>query len=518
MEKQGPLVLLILDGWGIAPKSRGNAIELAKKPYFDKYWDKYPHTELFAHGKHVGVPANQVGNSEAGHINIGAGRMVLDDVVEISRDIDEGRFEKNLAINQTVEHVQKNNSKLHVMGLISDGQSPHASMKHLYSIIDLVHKKGIKKVYLHLFTDGRDSPPMSSLKIFKQIKNKVGVKADIVTVIGRFYAMDRNKHWERTEKAYDCLIGKKFLHFNDYEDAVIHSYNKKVTDEFIEPAVVCQSKEKCTNTRINHNDGVIFFNSRSDRARQIAKCFVQKDFNIKNKKGFIRKKILKNVAFCALTDFGPDLDHILTAYPSADLKETLPMILEHKTQLYIAETEKYAHMTYFISGGYADAVNGEDRMNIASPKVKNYASKPEMSVYKITKNVTKVINQGKYEFIAINFANPDMVGHTGNLKAVVEAIEHCDKCIKDLANAVRKKNGTLIITADHGNAERMLDEKTNEVWTSHTTNKVPFVIVNENLRGLKLQKSGTLGHIAPTIYDLYNLKNNSKILNKSLIA
>ena len=499
MKKNKPVVLLVLDGWGIAPPGKGNAIELAKKPNFDKYWKNFPHTQLFAHGKQVGVPINQVGNSEAGHINIGAGRTVLDDVVEISRDIDEGRFDKNLALNQTIEHVQKESSKMHVMGLISDGQSPHASMKHLYSIVDLINKKGIKKIYLHLFTDGRDSPPMSSLKIFKQIKNKVKNKAEIVTVIGRFYAMDRNKHWERTQRAYDCLIGKKFLHFNDYEDAVIHSYNKNVTDEFIEPAIVCNTKEQCANTRIGDNDGVVFFNSRSDRARQLAKCFVQKQFNKMNPNSFDRKRKVKNLKFCALTDFGPDLDHILTAYPSADLKDTLPMILSHAKQLYISETEKYAHMTYFINGGYADAVNGEHRVKIASPKVKNYALKPEMSVYKITKNVKILIDQGKYDFIAINFANPDMVGHTGNLKAVIKAIEHCDKCIGELGNSVLKKDGTLIITADHGNAEKMIDEKKNEIWTSHTTNKVPFILVSNEYKGARLKKNGNLGNIAPTI-------------------
>jgi 2,3-bisphosphoglycerate-independent phosphoglycerate mutase len=517
MDKSKPVVLLILDGWGIAPPSKGNAVELAKKPNFDKYWKNYPHTELFAHGKYVGVPERQVGNSEAGHINIGAGRKVNDDVVDIIDDIKTGRFQKNVALLNIIKHVKKNKSSLHLMGLASDGQSPHANLTHLYSLIDLAYSKGLRKIYLHLFTDGRDSPPHASMKILKSIEENSYKKAEIVSIIGRYYAMDRGKNWARTKKAYDCLVGNKIVHGKSYHEAILNSYNRKITDEFIEPSVVCHSKTECSNTRIKDDDAVIFFNSRSDRARQLVKCFVQNKFNKMNSGSFIRKKVPRNMMFCALTDFGPDLDTIITAYPSADLKNSLPLVLKHKKQLYISETEKYAHVTYFINGGYADAVNGEDRLKILSPKVKSYAQKPEMSVYEITKTVKIILEKNKYDFITINFANPDMVGHTGDLEATVKAIEHCDKCLGILGELIKEKKGTFVITADHGNAEKMIDEKSGEKWTSHTTNKVPFILINDDHKKDKLKSKGSLANIAPTIYDLFNIPTKGTELDKSLI-
>ena len=512
----GPVVLLILDGWGIAPPGKGNAVELAKKPNFDLLWKKYPHTQLKAHGLNVGLPKAYVGNSEAGHINIGAGHIVKDDAVEISEDILNGRFKKNLALNQTIELVKKNNSALHLMGMVSDGESPHSSLDHLYSLVDLAYSKGLRKMYLHLFTDGRDAPQFHALKIVDEVLKNVYGKAVIVSLIGRFYAMDRGKNWKRTKKAYDCMTIGKGSFFKDYRDAIVHAYNKKQTDEFLEPCVIGKDKKQTEKTRIKEKDGVIFLNARSDRARQLSKCFVQHDFNKMNKGAFRRSKVYKRLEFCALTDFGPDLDHILTAYPAAELDVTLPMILEDKKQLYIAETEKYAHVTYFMNGGSADPVNGETRIKIDSPRVKSYSVKPEMSVYKITNKVKQFIERKKFEFFTINFANPDMIGHTGNLKSLVKAIQHVDICIGELTKLVLKNKGVIIITADHGNAEKMIDLKTNEVWTGHTTNPVPFVLVSGEHRGVKLRK-GILGDIAPTIYDLYNQKNISKKINKSLI-
>ncbi len=512
----GPVILLILDGWGIAPKSRGNAIELAKKPAFDKLWDKYPHTQLEASGTAAGLPAHYVGNSEAGHINIGAGRIVKDDAVVISEDIFNGRFKKNLALNETIEFVTKNHSSLHLIGLVSDGESPHSSLDHLYALVDLAYGSGLRQIYLHLFTDGRDSPQFHALKIVDEVLKNVYGKATIVSLIGRFFAMDRGKNWTRTQKAYDLFSVGRGQQFRDYRDAIVHSYNQKVTDEFIEPSVISNSKKQASKTRINEKDGIIFFNARSDRARQLAKCFVQKEFNKKNPGAFRRSKVYNNILFCALTDFGPDLDHIITAYPSADLRDTLPIMLKDKRQLYIAETEKYAHITYFINGGSANPVNGEERFRVASPRVKSYASVPEMSVYKIARHVEKALEKDQYDFMAINFANPDMVGHTGNLKAVIEAIEHVDNCVKELGNLVLKKNGVIIITADHGNAEKMIDLETNEIWTAHTNNSVPFILVGDEFRGIKLQK-GILANIAPTIYDVFGYKKIPKIISKSLI-
>jgi len=429
-----PLVLLILDGWGIAPASKGNAIEAAKKPHFDKLWDKYPHTTLDASGKHVGLPADWVGNSEAGHANIGAGRIVKDDMVIISEDIANGRFQKNLALNQTVDFVLKNKSRLHVMGMASDGQSPHSSLEHLYAIVDLATARGVKEVYLHLFSDGRDAPQFNAIKIVGNIAKRVSGKARIVSLIGRFYAMDRGKNWDRTKRAYDCLTGVDSLRFSAPEEAILHAYNKKITDEYLEPAMIAATNRERQETRIHDNDGVIFFNARSDRARQLAKCFVQKAFNKLNPGSFRREAVVRNITFCALTDFGPDLDHILTAYPAAALKETLPFGLENLKQVYIAETEKYAHMTYFINGGSADPVNSEIRVRVPSPIVKSYAQKPEMSVREVTRKTLRFLNEG-FNFVAVNFANPDMVGHTGDFAAVVKAIEVVDGCVKEVARA-----------------------------------------------------------------------------------
>jgi len=510
-----PLVLLILDGWGIAPASKGNAIEAAKKPHFDKLWDKYPHTTLDASGKHVGLPDGWVGNSEAGHANIGAGRIVKDDMVIISEDITNGRFQKNLALNQTVDFVLKNKSRLHVMGMASDGQSPHSSLEHLYSIVELASARGVKEVYLHLFTDGRDAPQFNAIKIIGNIGKRVNGKGRIVSLIGRFYAMDRGKNWDRTKQAYDCLIGVDSLRFSTPEQAILHAYNKKVTDEYLEPSMIGASAKEQKKSRIQNEDGVIFFNARSDRARQLAKCFVQKEFNKLNPGSFRRNVALANILFCALTDFGPDLDHILTAYPAAALKETLPFVLENLKQVYIAETEKYAHMTYFINGGSADPVNSEIRVRVPSPIVKSYAQKPEMSVRAVTRETLRFL-RANFNFVAINFANPDMVGHTGDFAAVVKAIEVVDGCVKEVARAVLKRHGTLIIIGDHGNAEKMLDLKTGEIWTGHTTNPVPFMLVDDSRRGMKICH-GELANVAPTIYDIFGLKKLSNILHKSLI-
>ncbi|MFA6537102.1 MAG: 2,3-bisphosphoglycerate-independent phosphoglycerate mutase [Patescibacteria group bacterium] len=511
-----PVVLLILDGWGIAPKNQGNAIELANKQNFDRYWNDFAHTKLFAHGHYVGLPDNQVGNSEAGHMNIGAGRLIKQDSVLISETIADGRFKKNLAINTTIEHVLLNKSNMHVFGLVSDVDSPHSSLEHLYALVDLIFAKGIKNIYLHLITDGRDSPQYEAINILDKVEKNIVGKAKIVSLMGRFFAMDRGKNWDRTRKAYECLTESKGSVFKNCQEVVLHEYNRKINDEFIEPTIISNNEHDAQKSRVSDNDGFIFFNLRSDRARQLSKCFVQKDFQKRNTGEFKRKRVIKNLSFCAFTDFGPDLDHILTAFPSADIKNTLPVILRGKTQLYIAETEKYAHMTYFINGGYADPVNGELRFRVPSKVVKSYAQIPEMSVYEITKKVLSGLQKDQFEFIAINFANPDMVGHTGDLQATIKAIEHVDICLDKIARTVLRTNGTLIITADHGNAEKMIDEKNGEVWTSHTTNQVPFILINKDLKNIKL-KEGKLGNIVPTIYELFGMEKLPIKLSSSLI-
>jgi len=512
-------VLLILDGWGIAPKSLGNAIELAKKPNFDFLWKNYPHTQLQASDGYVGLPPAQVGNSEAGHMNIGAGRVVDQDAVFISKDINTGKFFKNAAFEAACKHIKKNRSNLHLMGMLSNGQSAHSDPDHLLALLTWARLKKIANVYLHLFTDGRDSPQHSALKLvealMRQLRNKE-VKGKITgewiaTIMGRFYAMDRKKAWSRTQAAYDAMILGKGATAKSPQQAITQAYNRGETDEFIPPYVIQHGGKPIA--RINDGDAIVFFNLRSDRARQLAKPFVQKHFTEENPGSFKRKKILENISFVAMTDFGPDLDSILTAYPSPDLKGTLPMVIDGRKQLYIAEKEKYAHVTYFFNGGYADPVVGESRISIPSPNVISYDLKPEMSVDAITSRVLKELDN--YQFMVINFANADMIGHTGNLKACIKAIEAVDKCLGKVKNAVLAKKGTLIVTADHGNAEKMLDLETGEVYTEHTSNPVPFIIVEPKRTKRKL-KRGKLGDIAPTILKLMKVEKSKEMKDRAL--
>jgi len=521
MEKQKPIVLLILDGWGIAPKSKFNAIEQAKKPNFDKLWKKYPHTILCASGSCVGLAAKQPGNSEAGHLNIGAGRMVLQDSMVINRSILDKTFYSNTAFMHAFDHMRAYKSRLHLMGLVSDNGSPHSDIKHLIALLALADEQKVDKVYLHLFTDGRDSPQHSVASIIKAIQNKIRrlnlktTEVEIVTMIGRYYSMDRGKNWERTKLAYDCLVESKCKIFNNVEAAIEHSYNAGYTDEYFEPAII-DSNGNVEATRVQTNDAIIFFNLRSDRARQITKVFAQRDFNKKNPGSFKRNKVVNNVLFCALTDFGPDLSqNLVTAFPGDDLIGTLPFVMNSYKQLYIAETEKFAHVTYFMNGGHADPVFAEQRVKIDSPTIRSYAKKPEMSVYKVTDYIVKSMKSRKATFVVANFANPDMVGHTGDFKATKEAISHVDLCLGQIAATVMEQQGTLIVTADHGNAERMMNEK-GEIDVQHTDNPVPLIIANHE-KGMKLSQ-GSLGDIAPTIYNHFDIVKPDYVLGQSLIS
>ncbi|MDD2807738.1 MAG: 2,3-bisphosphoglycerate-independent phosphoglycerate mutase [Patescibacteria group bacterium] len=517
--KNSPLVLLILDGWGIAPPSPANAIELAKKPNFDRLWKNYPHSKLKASGKYVGLPPEQAGNSEAGHMNIGAGRIVYQDSVFISREIDTGKFFKNAAFEAAYKHIVQNKSDLHLMGLMSNGQSAHSDPDHLLALLAWSRIKKIKNVYLHIFTDGRDSPPHSALKsveaLMRNLKNKeVNGKRSgewIATVTGRFYAMDRKKVWSRTGQAYHAMVLGQGLSAKSPQAAITQAYNRDETDEFIPPYVIKRNGEPIA--KIKDKDAVIFFDLRSDRARQMAKPFVQSDFNQENNGGFKRKKVLKNILFVAMTDFGPDLDSILTAFPSADLTHTLPMVLKNYRQLYIAEKEKYAHITYFFNGGYADPVGGEDRILIDSPKVSNYEKTPSMSTPLIVNRVVKEFKN--YDFIGINFAIPDIIAHTGNIIAAIKSVEEVDKQIERLVKAVVKLSGTLIITADHGNADKMLDLKTGEMYTEHTDNLVPFILFQAK-GTIKSVKNGKLGDVAPTILKILAIPKPKKMTGKTL--
>lgn len=511
-----PMILVILDGWGMAPASRGNAVALAKTPVIDGLVKKYPNTAIYAHGKYVGLPLTQSGNSEAGHMNIGAGRAVEQDSVKISKSINDGNFSNNAVFIEAIRHVKKNKSRLHLMGMISNGMSAHSDPDHLLALLSFARINGIKEIYLHLFTDGRDSPKYASLKLVSDIQKAFKNGEEIATIIGRFYAMDRKKCWERTEKSYNALVNGIGRKAPSAQAAITESYNKGENDEFIEPYII--TKDGKPLPRISDKDSVIFFNLRSDRARQLAKVFVQKDFCGSNGSCFNRKKFLKDLLFVAMTDFGPDLERILTAFPSRDLKNTLITELKSLKQLYIAETEKYAHVTYFFNGGYANPVAEEDRKVVPSPDVKSYDETPAMSSRDLAKEALENLAQKKYDFTLLNFAAPDMVAHTGNLRAAVECCHEVDKYLGEITKAYLKAGGTVLIAADHGNIEEMIDLKTGEINTEHSTNQVPFIIVNKSIGNkIKLKSGGSLRDIAPTILELLGLDKPCEMSGKSLL-
>lgn len=518
MEKISPLVLIVLDGWGIAPRTPGNAVALAKTLNFDFYKEKYPYTELRASGEAVGLPRGQVGNSEAGHMNIGSGRVALQDAVIIEQDIKNKTFFKNFAFLKAAAHVKKNKSTLHLMGLLCDNNSPHAHPLHLYALLDFCQREGLHDVVLHLFTDGRDSYQHAALGMLKELKSKFKNSEKIGTVMGRFYGMERNKRWQETEKAFDALVMGEGERVLDPTEAIEKAYNRGETDEFIRPAVVGASEREVKSTRIKDNDSVIFFNLRSDRARQITKCFVQKDFNKKNPGAFKRKKVFENLKFIAMTDFGPDLDSILTAFPSVDLNQTLPVALKGLKQLYIAESEKYAHVTYFFNGGHASQLAGEKWLKVPSPDDPHYQNNPRMSALEITNEVIKNIRKDSFDFYCVNFANPDMVGHTGDLAAAIEACSFVDLKTGEMVSEIFKKGGTAIITADHGNAEEMINLETGEIDTKHSSNPVPFLVVSESFKNIKLKgpKVCLLGDIAPTILKMLKLEKPSEMKARTI--
>lgn len=492
-----PIVLVVMDGWGIAKPNKGNAVTLAKTPTLDRLFRIYPNTTLDASGRSVGLPMGQDGNSEAGHMNLGAGRAIDQDAVKINRAINTGVFAKNPAFKEALNHAKDNKSKLHLMGLLTEDMSAHAYPDHLYALIALAKQHNIKKVCLHLFTDGRDSAQHKAMVYIRELCKAFKNGETIISIMGRYYAMERNKRWEITKQAYELLTEGKGLEICCVEEAITNAYDRGETDEFIQPTILDKGGI------IEDNDSIILYNLRSDRARQLAKTFVQKDFRKMNPGAFKRNKKIKNLKFVAMTDFGPDLDHILSAFPSEDIKQTLPMLLKHKKQLYLSESEKYAHVTYFFNGGYADPVNGEERIMIPSPDCKNYAQKPKMSAAQITDVLTQNIQNDVYDFYCVNYANPDMVAHTGDLKATINACECVDEQIRKVTDAVLEKEGIVIITADHGNAEELINLKTGEIDTKHSSNPVPFLITK---KGVKLKKRNTnLGQIGPSILKLFDL-------------
>lgn len=513
-----PTVLVILDGWGIAPPGPGNAVTLAKTPTMTALWKEFPHTLLLAHGKSVGLPHNQEGNSEAGHMNLSAGWVVKQDAVYINESIKDGTFFKNTAFLEAIRHAEKYQSKVHVMGLLSNGESAHSFPGHLYAVLDLLNQHKIKKVFLHLFTDGRDSSRFAAIRLLPKLKTHFHNGEKIASIMGRFYAMDRIKRWPRIEAAYNAMVAGEGATAESAEAAISSAYNRGETDEFIIPTVITNDHKPVAT--IGDNDVIIFFNLRSDRAREITKTFVQKDFTEKNQGSFKRKKIPKNIVFAAMTDFGPDLSHILTAYPSHTIFSALPAVLRDKKQIYIAEAEKYAHVTYFFNGGNADALYGEERIRIPSPNISHYEDKPEMNAEKVVTEVRRRVDSGQYDFIVVNFCNPDMIGHTGNLSAGIRAVQTVDKCVGKIIRGVWRKEGTTIVTADHGNVEEMINLKSGEVDTEHSVNPVPFIVVGPSFKSLrrKVLPKGVLANVAPTVLDIMDVTTPREMTKKSLLS
>jgi len=521
VKKIKPIVLVILDGWGVAPPSSGNAISQARTPFFSELTSSYFTTTLQAAGLAVGLPWGEQGNSEVGHLNLGSGKVIYQSLPRIDKAIDEGTFFTNQAFLKAINHVKKNNSKLHLLGLVSSG-NVHSSLEHLKALLLLTKKEGLKRVYLHAILDGRDAPYNSGLIFVEEIQKemkKIGL-GEIATISGRFYSMDRDNNWERVEKSYLAMTeGKTERKFSNPIKAIKDSYEKKIFDEEFIPTVIVKNGKPLA--LVEDNDAVIFFNFRTERARELTKAFVIPDFN-----NFSRQKIVKNLFFVTMTEYEEGLP-VEVAFPTETIDYPLARILSEKglTQLHIAETEKYAHVTYFFNGGREKPYPNEDWVLVPSPRVSSFDQKPEMSAKEITQKVISAINQEKYDFILINFANPDIVGHTANVKAIISAIETLDTLLSQIVEAVLKKNGIVIITADHGNAEEVINLLTGEIDKEHSTNPVPFILVGKEWEKKEKEKLdlhlitpvGVLADVAPTILKLMGIPQPKEMNGNPLI-
>ncbi len=503
------VLLCIMDGWGINPKShKFDATVLAKPINYDKFLKEEKFTKIHADGEYVGLPKGQMGNSEVGHLNLGAGRIVYQELSRINKSIKEGDFFENKVFLDAIDNAKKNNSALHLYGLVSDG-GVHSSLNHLFALIDLASQKGLKDVYVHAFLDGRDTPPQSACKYLEQVEEKLKENnlPPVASVMGRYWIMDRDNRWERVQKGYDCLLlGEGEKAANSIE-AIKNSYAKGENDEFVLPTVIGNEK-----SRIKDNDSVIFFNYRPDRAREITKAMMFNDFN-----GFERKKQVKNVFYATMTQYDETFNYPV-AFPPKKLENILGDVLEENgiNQFRTAETEKYAHVTFFFNGGIEEPQAHETRVLVPSPKVATYDMQPEMSAYQVRDEVLKAIDNDEYGFILVNFANPDMVGHTGVLEAVTKACKTVDECVGEIAEKCKKMGVTMLLTADHGNAESMVNEQTKEPQTAHTTNLVPFFVINGE-KDIKLNKDGALCDVAPTVLKLLNIKQPDEMTGKSII-
>ncbi len=502
-----PLALIILDGFGYNPSDYGNAIRAAKTPNLDKLFATCPHTLIGASGMDVGLPDGQMGNSEVGHTNIGAGRVVYQELTRITKSISDGDFFQNEALCGAVENCKKNGTALHLMGLLSDG-GVHSHNKHLYGLLELAKRAGLEKVYVHCFMDGRDVPPTSGKEYIEELLAKtkeIGV-GKIASIMGRYYAMDRDNRWERVEKAYAAMVYGEGETAECPVCAMEKSYASDVTDEFVVP-VVCDKEGQ-----IHANDSVIFFNFRPDRAREITRTLVDPDFN-----GFVRKNGFFPLYFVCMTQYDAKMPNVQVAFKPQSLANTFGQYISDKglTQLRIAETEKYAHVTFFFNGGVEAPCQNEDRALIASPKVATYDLKPEMSAYEVTDELLARLDSGKYDVIILNFANCDMVGHTGVFEAAVAAVEAVDTCLGKVVDKILSMGGRALITADHGNADQMY-EPDGSPFTAHTTNPVPLLLVGDKDHTLK--EGGRLADLAPTMLEMLGLPKPVEMDGKSLLA
>lgn len=499
-----PLILMILDGFGIAPES-GNAIKAANKPNLDKLFAENPVTQIGASGMDVGLPDGQMGNSEVGHTNMGAGRIVYQELTRITKTINEDKLKENEAIVNAMDKALENGTALHLMGLLSSG-GVHSHNTHLYGILELAKKKGLENVYVHAFLDGRDVPPSSAAEFMDELLDKmkeIGV-GKVATVSGRYYAMDRDNNWDRVEKTYAAMVYGEGEKAACGKCAIKNSYDNGVTDEFVVPVVVEGGAQ------VKPNDSIIFFNFRPDRAREITRTFVDPEFN-----GFDRKNGFVPVNFVCMTQYDATMPNVDVAFKPQSLKNTLGEYVSNKgmTQLRIAETEKYAHVTFFFNGGVEKQYEGEDRILVKSPAVATYDLQPEMSAYEVTDKLVPAIESGKYDMIILNYANCDMVGHTGVFEAAVKAVEAVDTCVGKVVDAVKKMGGVALITADHGNADRMVDTD-GSPFTAHTTNPVPFCVIGYDCQ---LREGGRLADIAPTMLQIMGVEQPEEMDGVSLI-
>ena len=502
-------MLMILDGFGMNNNAEGNSIKIANTPNIDNLMKKNPTTEIHTSGLDVGLPEGQMGNSEVGHTNIGAGRIVYQELTRITKEIEEGDFFSNPELVKAIENCKEHGTKLHIMGLLSDG-GVHSHNRHLYALLELAKRKDFEDVYVHCFLDGRDTPPASAENYLAELEKKMAEKGvgKIASISGRYYSMDRDKRWERVEKSYQALVNGIGEKETSSIIAIEKSYQKEVFDEFVEPTLICNNDEPIAT--IQKNDSVIFFNFRPDRAREITRTLVDPDFD-----GF--KRDYFPVYFVCFTQYDATLPNVHIAFKPTTLENTFGEYISKKglTQLRIAETEKYAHVTFFFNGGEEKQYPGEDRILVPSPKVATYDLKPEMSAKEVTEKVIEAIQSQKYNCIILNYANPDMVGHTGNLEATVKAIETIDDCVGKVVEEVNKVQGVLLITADHGNAEQMIDYATGEPHTAHTTNPVPFILVGKEDAKLK---PGRLADLAPTMLDIMGLEKPEEMTGESIIV